>query len=76
MTKAAQLSAVLIFLIGELLDVLLRPLWLTNTRLFQQVLDVTDCYPFRVCYDLGEHRQFWIHAPGRADDGYGEECFP
>jgi hypothetical protein len=63
MTFAARFSCLLQFVIRELLNATLRPLWLSDLAQFEAALDSTDCYPFRVCYSLGERRQLWFEAP-------------
>ena len=65
---ASRFMHVLQFLMRELLDALLRPLWINDTAAFEGLLNRTDCYPFRVCYDLGECRQMWIQGPGEVDN--------
>lgn len=65
MNRSDKNSAVLVFMIGELLDMVLRPLWLSDLSAFTAKLDATNCYPFRVCYVLGvERKQLWFEAPG------------
>lgn len=73
MNRSDQVSFVLIFLIGECLWALLRPLWLADLHAFQQALEDTDCYPFRICYETGEFSRFWMEAPWVEEREYEEE---
>lgn len=63
MTRLDRLSFLNAWLIAELLDLVLRPIWLRSKRSFVAAIDRLDCYPCRVGCDLGDFPQMWIETP-------------
>lgn len=62
--------------IGELLNALLRPVWLGSFKSgngfrFYCLLNACDCYPFRVCYD---DTQLWM-SDRPDEDSYWEDDY-
>jgi len=73
--SARKLHPVVIeWLAVELLVALLRRAWARGLNHFEALVDATDCYPCRVCWETGDFPRFWIETGPRQDEcDYAEE---